>query len=158
MIYSFVLSAGQPTGAPMYLRVRESMDQPHSPYHLRYLGTAETSDKARATLVRSTIDVNCSHNIVQFLQELGFRLDYEFILDGYIFRKGRMKVIVAKVFTQAPNNEVKPISGSYLVEMSVVAPTGQETIADEMKAFAEQLKPLVTLEKIDMRRLQSLIN
>ena len=45
------------------------------------------------------------------------------------------------------------ISQSYLVEMSVLAPSGQETIGEDMKAFAEQLKPLVHLDKIDYKRL-----
>lgn len=44
------------------------------------------------------------------------------------------------------------VSQSYLVEMSVLAPTGQEAIGEEMKAFAEQLKPLVHLDKIDIKR------
>lgn len=34
-----------------------------------------------------------------------------------------------------------PVTLSYLVELSIVAPSGQEAIADEMKAFSEQLKP-----------------
>lgn len=62
-----------------------------------------------------------------------------------------MKISVAKVFKgNAPKPE--PISQSYLVELSVVAPMGQEAIAEDMKAFAEQLKPLVHLEKYDPKR------
>lgn len=45
------------------------------------------------------------------------------------------------------------VSQSYLVEMSVLAPSGQDAIGDDMKAFAEQLKPLVHLDKIDYKRL-----
>lgn len=36
---------------------------------------------------------------------------------------------------------IEPITASQLVELSVVAPSGTENIADDMKAFAEQLKP-----------------
>lgn len=79
-----------------------------------------------------------------------------------MFRKGRMKIIVSKIFKMTPipnkpaeyNNE--PISQSSLVELSVLAPTGQDAIGEEMRAFAEQLKPLVQLEKIDYKRLGSM--
>jgi len=54
---------------------------------------------------------------------------------------------------QIKSNEMEPISQSYLIELSVLAPTGQDAIAEDMRAFAEQLKPLVQLEKIDCRRL-----
>ncbi|KAL1427569.1 hypothetical protein MTO96_017269 [Rhipicephalus appendiculatus] len=68
-----------------------------------------------------------------------------------------MKVIVAKVFrlVQQGNPEsIEPVSNSHIIELSVIAPAGQESLGDEMKAFAEQLKPLVELEKIDHTRLQ----
>lgn len=37
--------------------------------------------------------------------------------------------------------------------MSVLAPSGQDAIGEDMKAFAEQLKPLVLLDKIDYKRI-----
>jgi len=48
---------------------------------------------------------------------------------------------------------VDPISQSYLVELSVLAPNNQDAIAEDMRIFAEQLKPLVHLEKVDYKRL-----
>lgn len=66
-----------------------------------------------------------------------------------MFRKGRMKVTVSKIFKV---NSSESISQSYLVELSVLAPTGQDVIAEDMRIFAEQLKPLVQLEKIDYKR------
>jgi len=50
-------------------------------------------------------------------------------------------------------SNIEPLSDSYLVELSVVAPTGQDHLAEDMKVFAEQLKPLVQLDKVDHRRL-----
>lgn len=47
----------------------------------------------------------------------------------------------------------EPISQSYLVELSVLATIGQDGIGKDMMVFAEQLKPLVQLEKIDFKRL-----
>lgn len=48
---------------------------------------------------------------------------------------------------------VEAISQSYLVELSVLAPSGQDAIAEDMRIFAEQLRPLVQLDKIDYKRL-----
>lgn len=138
------------------LRVRQDIERKDMPWHCRYLGQQELGDKNRATIVRSSIDVACSGNISQFLTEMGFKMEYEFISKGYMFKKGRMKVMVSKIFRMTTPNSVEGIemvSQSYLVELSVVAPSGQDALADEMKAFAEQLKPLVQLDKIDHRRL-----
>lgn len=49
---------------------------------------------------------------------------------------------------------LEPMTSSYLVELSLLAPSGQDAVADEIKVFAEQLRPLVHLEKIDYRRPQ----
>lgn len=126
-------------------------------WHLRYIGSAEIGDKSRHTLVRSCFDIGVSDTIVKYLNEIGFKLDYEFVAKGYFFHKGRMKVTVSKLFKMnqpGDVNNLEPVSMSYLVELSVVAPTGQEQIGDDMKNFAEQLKPLVQLEKVDHRKLQ----
>lgn len=56
--------------------------------------------------------------------------------------------------TKTPDS-LEPMTSSYLVELSLVAPSGQDAVADEIKVFAEQLRPLVHLEKIDYRRLQN---
>lgn len=101
---------------------------------------------------------------MEFLTELGCRIDFEYTNRGYMFRKGRMKITVSKIFKMGsgmpvigvgakPGDYSEPISQSYLVELSVLAPTGQDAIAEDMRAFAEQLKPLVLLEKIDYKRL-----
>lgn len=52
-----------------------------------------------------------------------------------------------------PPESVEPVSPSYLVELSVLAPSGQDIIADDMKSFADQLRPLVMLDKVDYKRL-----
>lgn len=91
---------------------------------------------------------------------MGFRVDFEYINRGYMFRKGRMKVTVSKIFKPGPlkpgESFSEPISQSYLVECSVLAATGQEQIGEEIKAFADQLRPLVTMDKIDPKRVQSM--
>lgn len=143
---------------PLQFSVRHSLMQPEN-WQLRYLGHSEMGDKSRHTLIRNCVDVATSDNVVQFLQEAGFRLDHEFVVRGYYFHKGRMKVTVSKILKMiqqgiTTSDNLESIVPSYLVELSVLAMSGQDAIAEDMKNFAEQLKPLVQLEKIDHRRLQ----
>lgn len=143
----------------MLLRVKKAQEQDPSlqfqPYQLRYVGQPEIG--TRPTLVRSSLDIACTPSIIEFLTELGCRVDFEYINRGYMFRKGRMKVTVSKIFkvTQLKPGESfnEPISQSYLVELSVLAATGQDAIGEDMKSFSEQLRPLVNLDKIDFKRL-----
>lgn len=154
---------------PLSLRVRKTENlgaPPHmqrdndTPWQLRYLGQGETGQ--RATSVRSCYDITCSENAVEFLTELGCRLEFEYIAKGFVFRKGRMKITVSKVHKIGqgppppnggpPQEALEPLTGSHLVELSVLAPSGSDAVADDMKNFSEQLKPLVTMDKIDPRR------
>ncbi|XP_066141511.1 mediator of RNA polymerase II transcription subunit 18 [Euwallacea fornicatus] len=143
------------------LRVRRSLEKADAPFQLRYVGQQELGDKNRPTVVRSCIDMACSATIIDFLTELGCRLDFEYIARGYMFRKGRMKVTVSKIFKMNPMSNkpegIEAISQSYLVELSVQAPSGQDAIAEDMRIFAEQLRPLVQLEKIDYKRLGNMM-
>ncbi|XP_031335143.1 mediator of RNA polymerase II transcription subunit 18-like isoform X2 [Photinus pyralis] len=143
----FTLRATSGPGSAMVLplRVRRALDVPEAPWQLRYVGQHELGDKNRPTVVRSSIDMACSSTIVEFLTELGCRMDFEYISRGYMFRKGRMKITVSKVFKMGG-----------LTNKPVLAPSGQDAIAEDMRVFAEQLKPLVHLEKIDYKRLAHL--
>ncbi|XP_011314324.1 mediator of RNA polymerase II transcription subunit 18 [Fopius arisanus] len=152
----FSIRKGPPPEQPLLLRVRRALDCTDMPWQLRYIGQPELGDKSRPTIVRSSIDIGTSNTVVDFLTELGCRLDFEYILRGYMFRKGRMKITVSKIFKMGQGklpDQVEAISQSYLVELSVLAPSGQDAIAEDMRIFAEQLKPLVQLEKIDYKRL-----
>lgn len=142
--------------APLLLRVRKSNDPVDAsmPFQLRYVGSPELGDAKRPTLVRASFDISCSPTIIDFLSAMGCHLEFEYTIRGYLFRKGRMKISVSKIFKI--NQE--PISQSYLVELSVLAPSGHDAIADDMKVFAEKLKPLVLLEKIDYKRLAQMGN
>ena len=51
---------------------------------------------------------------------------------------------------------MEPLTGSLLVELSILAPVGQDAVAEDLKAFAEQLKPLVNIERLDPRRFSPL--
>nr|SVE88244.1 EOG090X0CKJ [Daphnia similis] len=159
----FSLKASSPGGTPQQqqsflLRVRRALDHPEYPWQLRYLGQPELGEKNQPTVLRSCIDIACTPNVVEFLSELGCRIEFEYVLKGYLFRKGRMKVTMSKIFrmgqAKSPDS-LEAMTGSYLVELSLLAPSGQDAVADEIKVFAEQLRPLVHLEKIGYRRLQS---
>lgn len=113
--YSIFIGSGTPQ--PLTLRVRRAIDYLEMPYQLRYIGQPELGkinlnctlvnwhsffillgDKSRPTILRSSIDVATTPTIVDFLTEMGFRMDFEYILRGYMFRKGRMKITVSKIF------------------------------------------------------------
>ncbi|XP_015187325.1 PREDICTED: mediator of RNA polymerase II transcription subunit 18 [Polistes dominula] len=153
----FSIRRGPAPEQPLLLRVRRALDYQDMPWQLRYIGQPELGDKSRPTIVRSSIDIATSNTVVEFLTELGCRLDFEYVARGYMFRKGRLKVTVSKIFKMGQQGKlpdsVETISQSYLVELSVLAPSGQDAIAEDMRIFAEQLKPLVQLEKIDYKRL-----
>lgn len=139
------------------LRVRRAVDDKTAPLHLRYMGQPELGDKNRPTMVRSVLDIGVGADIYEFLKELGCRREFDFITKGYLFRKGRLKIIVGKLFRyeigKGSAGELDPITGSHYVEMSVVTPTGQDVVGEDMRNLAEQLKPLVNLDKVDHRRL-----
>ena len=62
---------------------------------------------------------------------------------------------VSKVYRPGSQQEApEPISNSHLVELSlsVLAPSGNDSVAEDMKNFSDQLKPLVNLDKYDLRR------
>lgn len=141
---------------PLNLRVRRSNDPADGamPFQLRYIGNPELGDAKRPTLVRASFDISCSPSIIDFLTEMGCRLEFEYTVRGYLFRKGRMKITVSKIFKATQ----EPLSQSYLVELSVLAPSGQDAVAEDMRIFAEKLKPLVVLEKIDYKRLGAMGN
>ena len=88
-----------PGASNVSLRVRYALDDlPNPIYHLRYVASAEL-ERSQSVSVRQFYDCCVTKNIHTFLQELGFTYDYEFYAKGYIFRKGRMKITVAKIST-----------------------------------------------------------
>ena len=155
-----------PPEMQMTLRVRKSLERKNTKLHLRYLGIPEIGD--RPTSVRTNINFMVSESAVEFLSTLGFELDYDFIAQGYIFQKGIMKITMSKIYKTSNRftddvfwcgGTQTPMSNSYLVDMSVLAPSGMSsTIGQNMKQFADQLMPLLRMEKIDNRATYSRVN
>ncbi|XP_022083549.1 mediator of RNA polymerase II transcription subunit 18-like [Acanthaster planci] len=138
-------------GNPVVLRARHALDQPNMPWQLRYIGQPDISDKSRLVTVRSYLDCSTSEHLPHFLTDIGFRLDHEFVAKGHMFRKGKMKVTVSKIFkilTPGNLDALEPLSVSHLVELSIIAPSGTDGIGEDMRAFSEQLRPLVSMEKL----------
>lgn len=85
-----VFSIQGTSSTPLFLRVRRPMDSSSSdsssvpPWQLRYIGQPELGN--RATVVRSCYDIACSENAIEFLTELGCRLEYELVAKGFLFR------------------------------------------------------------------------
>jgi len=126
--------------------------------NLRYIGVPNT-DAKKIVLSRTYIDCNCSQDIPEFLQMMGFAKDFEYIMKGNIFRKGGMKVLVYKAYKVLPSfsanpcsENLEPLMGSYAVELTVVIPHPSPDVVDAMKDFAETLKPIVNLEIPNMQK------
>ena len=74
------------TSVPLNLRLRRTIDPAIAstgevPWQLRYIGQPEIGNN-RPTIVRSCYDIACSENAVEFLAELGCRLEFEYIAKG----------------------------------------------------------------------------
>jgi len=145
---------------PIVIHVRRTLQDPNkeqpAPWLIRYVSQPE-SDLTRKwpTVVRKSVDVLVqSDDMMQFLKDLGFRLDYEYVAKGDMFVKGRVKILVSKIsgINERGNpqrGQTTPLTDSHLVEVSVIAPFGQDALAQECRSIADQLKPIVNLEKLD---------
>ncbi|XP_066934658.1 mediator of RNA polymerase II transcription subunit 18-like [Clytia hemisphaerica] len=152
----YVMKDSSNSSKNFHLRVRRSLIQSDAPHQLRYLGTSETGDKSRAASMRSCIEVDCTENIRAFLEHIGFQFDHETILRGYLFKKGRMKICVSrlhKIPEKGVFQNAMQMTDSYLVEVTLNTLVQQDSLCEDMKAFAEYLKPIVVLDKLDQKRL-----
>ncbi|XP_019850211.1 PREDICTED: mediator of RNA polymerase II transcription subunit 18-like [Amphimedon queenslandica] len=133
------------------LHVRQSLDLPNAPLILSYHGQLEISDPNRPTAVRTCVHAGCSHNLVEYLREIGFVPVYEFFMKGFLFKKGPMKILVFQLL-QSDQGDVESaqlVAPNYLIEMSAVAASGQDAVGLEMKNMAEHLKSIVIMDKTD---------
>jgi len=135
--------------------IRRSLIHSHAPHQLRYLGSVEGMDKNRAASMRTCIEVNTSDNVTSFLENMGFQFEYETILRGYLFRRGPMKITVSRIH-KIPEKSIftnaLPMTDSYLVDLTLNTLVQQDSLCEDMKTFAENLKPLVALDKLEVKR------
>ena len=118
-------------------------------------GTSETGEKNRAASMRSCIEVDSTDNATSFLEQIGFTFDHETILRGYLFKKGPMKICVSrlhKIPEKGKFQNAMQMTDSYLVEVTLNTLVQQDALCDEMKNFADYLKPIVVLDKLEQKR------
>jgi len=60
---------------------------------------------------------------------------------------------ISKVDVPGHIDTAQKLTNSHLVELSASAPMGEMVVAKSIRDFADQLKPLVQLEKIDCTHL-----
>ena len=151
--------AGPSSTVPVNIiaKASRSMDKPDVPWQLRYIGPTDTGDRSKNTMIRSNVTVAVSDDPTKFLEELGFIYKFQTEVEGYFYRKGRVKIIVAKLIP-SPNSydsgKLQIALNSYLVEVSALSQSGDKTASDEVAVFFQLLYPLVQLEKLDHRILQ----
>ena len=88
--------------------------------------------------MRNQVTVGCSENVTSFLTELGFRANSEFLNKGYLYRKGRMKIVVSKLCKmkeagKTDPDSLIPITNSHLIEASITVRTGSEDPGRELQ-------------------------
>ena len=154
----YVFSTVNQNGSLVHLRARQQRQLPNMPTpldlnnhcHLRYVGQTDFKmDKERKTMVRNYIDCLTSANLNDYLMACGFNLEMEMIIRGHLFHKGRLKITVSKIIAPSgPSGEMQPVTASNLVEISCIMSAGHENVGDDVKRFADLLKPYVRMDKM----------
>jgi mediator of RNA polymerase II transcription subunit 18 len=130
------------------VKVRQSLDAPDAPWLLVYHGQLELGDSSRAAGVRTVVSAACSHTLTDCLSYLGFMPIGELVLKGQVFRKAGVKVLVFTMYQPSDTTDldsIQPFSQNYLVELTAFASSSQDRAIDELRNFAEYLKPYPTL-------------
>jgi len=129
-------------------------------YHMRYVGNPEPENVNTGpfpVMCRKVIEsFTKSNDMMNFIRAIGFRYEYGYVREGKVFTKGHLKITVAKISktdTPGDSSQTHNLTNSQLVEISTMGPPGDLTIAKALKDFADQLRPLVRLEKMDYHQL-----
>jgi len=142
---------------PIVVKTCKSIIQPNTPWQMKYVGSTDGS-RDKSTLIRSSVTVAASTDPGKFLEDLGFQMQFEITLNGFFYRKGNMKITVSRVVPVPHQNQSNDAANAekdpYIVEISALATSRDESAANEIRIFASHLKPIITLDKIDPRRLQ----
>jgi len=165
----------------------------NSSHQIRYKGmNDQVRDKSKSTITRTVISVAASpssgsseneqsglltNSPSRFLEQLGFRLNFHFVVKGTVFIRHNIKITVSQIYRVLPtssagsdpistaggidhlketyaDNELQLISDDkYLVEATATHPpsVAPDEIAEELRGFVDNLKPLVFMDKIDHR-------
>jgi hypothetical protein len=153
------------------VRMRRRINTEAHYWHARYIGQPELNPSC-PTIVRKTIDSYMfSLGMMEFVKALGLRIDYEYFMEGVLFTKGNIrvssyyftnfnclfKITISQIsYTEKTGHYEREFrkqlgSGSNLVEVSAVIPENQDYVpaAKAVREFADQLSPLVEMQKFD---------
>lgn len=87
------------------------------------------------------MDTATSQNRTDFLMQMDFNADHEFVTTGQLFCKGIMKIMVYKIFhmlVPGITDSTEALLLSHLVELSIVTQAWQDTVSDGMRNFTKQ--------------------
>lgn len=137
----------------MHLR-RKFTQSKNDVWHCRYVGPP-AADKVPAICRTVTDSVVHCPAMMEFVKNMGLRLEYEFIARGFLFTKGPIKIIVSKIFCtnnpgQYNRESLKPQTDSHIIE-AIIPVKNDDTAkyAKILKDFCDQLAPLVEFRKVE---------
>lgn len=125
-------------------------------WQLRYIGVPEPDTKCPAIVRKEISSLVHSQDMMTYAKSLGLRMDYEYITQGKLWTKGNIKILHSTLTRTLragtyDHTSLKSMSDSALVEISISLPESAEYLpaANSLRAFSDQLMPLVNMEKID---------
>lgn len=97
LLYTFYfIFTGVASDNQVQVRMRRRLNMDAHYWHARYIGAPEP-DQTCPTIVRKTIDSYMfSQGMMEFVKALGLRIDYELLMDGFLFTKGNIRVKFSK--------------------------------------------------------------
>uniref|UniRef100_A0A7E4VG79 Mediator of RNA polymerase II transcription subunit 18 n=1 Tax=Panagrellus redivivus TaxID=6233 RepID=A0A7E4VG79_PANRE len=157
MVYSMRCGTTAERTDPI-VRMRRQFSSDTTVWHIRYLGTQNVDDKCPAVIHSSIDSIAYSPNIMSFIKDMNFMLNYEYLMMGNVFCFGTIKVLVYKVLTvlkagKYSKDSLIPLTKSFVVEASVPV-ENEETMfyAKQLKKFCDQLEPFVKFTKVEYYR------
>jgi len=141
------------------LSVSKKMPSKDSSVHpvsvLHYQGVPDTQAHDRIT-TRTVVKAHTGDGAVNFLQDIGFKFDYEVVMKGKQFKCKQIETYLYKVLKLVRQNDissVQDISTNYLVEVTAKCMNLSDPVVVELLSFADSLKPIVRLEKYDPSKI-----
>jgi len=129
------------------------------PIQMKYCGTVDGANtKSKRANSRTVVTVSCNKDPDEFLKQLGFTMMFEAQIKGHFYRKGHIKITVAKLVNITKTfdqSKLDKVATSHMVEASLSSASRDDRAAEELFRFAQGLKPIVNLEKMDMMKILS---
>lgn len=142
---------------PIVVKVVKAHLRGSFPIQMKYCGTVDGANtKSKLANSRTVVTVACNKDPDEFLKQLGFTMMFEAQIKGHFYRKGHIKVVVAKLVNITKTfdqSKLDKVNTSHIVEASLSSSSRDDRAAEELSRFAQGLKPIVNLEKMDLRTI-----